>query len=159
MLEAPDMTLLRTTVVATVLAAIIHGAPARATDNPSTVSQWRPESAADLVQLAECHAATAARLRKQAAKLGADPAWTFAHQTLSMEHERHALVGEVIWSLMDRLTYGSLLKAHFPDGFDADDSAARVDRWTRCVRLYGQIANIDRRRRRALAQADGAVER
>lgn len=117
----------------------------KATDNPETAAAWSPAGAADLVELVECHAATAARLRESAERLSLDPRWTFAHQSLAAEQDRHDTVGVVVRRLVDRESYRGILRAYFPDGLAPADSAERVDRWTRCIRLYNRIDNGLRR--------------
>jgi len=138
--------LAKTMLTTMALAATLAAAPGHATDNPATEAAWTPAGAADLVELVECHAATAARLRESAARLRFDPRWTFGRQSLAAEQDRHDAVGAVVRRLVDREAYRGILRAYFPDGLAPADSAERVDRWTRCIRLY---TRIDRDLRRA----------
>jgi len=48
-------------------------------------------------------------------------------------------VTERIESAADRRLRRALMIAYFPDGVTAGDSETRVDRWTRCRRLYNRI--------------------
>jgi hypothetical protein len=114
-----------------ILAAIAAAADASlASENP------QPAPRETLVEAVECHAYTEARLRATAERLGRELRWSHAHQTLEVETRLHEQIGAALEAAADRSFRKALLAAYFPEGVTAGDSEVRVDRWTRCRRLY-----------------------
>ena len=92
-----------------------------------------------LVEALECHAYTEARLRDTARKLAQERRWTYAHEALEADTLLHEAVTARLESAADRSLRRALMIAYFPEGVTAGDSETRVDRWTRCRRLYNRI--------------------
>ena len=99
----------------------------------------RDDGRQTLVETLECHAYTEARLRDTARKLSQERRWTYAHEALEADTLLHEEVTARIEAAVDRRLRRALMIAYFPEGVTTGDSETRVDRWTRCRRLYNRI--------------------
>jgi hypothetical protein len=120
-----------TIIAAAAVAAPLHARAASGGD----------EDRRTLIEALECHAYTEARLRDTARKLAQERRWTYAHEALEADTLLHEAVTARIEASVDRRLRRALMVAYFPDGVTSGDSETRVDRWTRCRRLYNQVKN------------------